>query len=84
MNNLRVAPTEPVYQSEDALLYMSQVEFIAAWAAMVGEPPAIMLESRSEMIQVLVESVPIIPFVVSVTSFEGDGNGHKRRGRLRS
>jgi hypothetical protein len=34
---------------------------VAAWRAIVGEPPAIMLESRSEMIRLLVDSTPAAP-----------------------
>ena len=36
-------------------------DFIAAWRGLVGEPPAIMLDSRSEMIRLLVESIPVAP-----------------------
>ena len=61
MTNLRVASTEPESQSEDTLARMSQLEFIAAWKAMVGEPPAMMLSSRSEMIWLLVDSTSIEP-----------------------
>ncbi|SFM57183.1 hypothetical protein SAMN05192568_103862 [Methylobacterium pseudosasicola] len=56
MSNLRVSPTKPASQSEDALIHMSQAEFVAAWEAIVGEPPATMLASRSEMIRLLVDS----------------------------
>jgi hypothetical protein len=59
MINLRVASTEPVSQSEDTLAHISHDKFLAAWEAMVGEPPAMMLESRSAMIRVLLESAPI-------------------------
>ncbi|MGU3329372.1 hypothetical protein ACLBXB_20775 [Methylobacterium mesophilicum] len=61
MINEHVVPTEPVPGSGDTLTQMSQPEFIAGWKALVGEPPATMLEDRSEMIRVLVESVSIAP-----------------------
>ncbi|GLS71736.1 hypothetical protein [Methylobacterium tardum] len=39
---------------------LPQPEFVAAWKALVGEPPAAMLDSRSDMIRLLVESIPIV------------------------
>ncbi|TXN76583.1 hypothetical protein FV228_00060 [Methylobacterium sp. WL18] len=66
MISKRVEPTEPMSPSEDALTDISQREFVAGWAALVGEPPVMMLENRSEMIRVLVESTPIVPLVASV------------------
>jgi hypothetical protein len=59
MSSERIIPTEPVPQPEDSLTRMPQPEFIAGWKALVGEPPATMLEDRAEMIRVLVESTPI-------------------------
>lgn len=44
----------------DVLVQLSISDFIAGWHAIVGEPPAIMLESRVEMIRLLVESTPTI------------------------
>ena len=61
MTDERAVPTEPVSQGEDSLAQISQSEFIAGWKALVGEPPAAMLDSRSEMIRVLVESTPLVP-----------------------
>lgn len=45
----------------DKLSHLPQAEFVAAWVALVGEPPATMLESRSAMIRLLVDSAPIAP-----------------------
>lgn len=45
----------------DTLADLPEAEFVSHWRSIVGEPPAIMLESRSEMIQVLVESTPAVP-----------------------
>lgn len=42
----------------EALARLSQAEFVSHWRSIIGEPPAIMLESRSEMIQLLIESPP--------------------------
>ncbi|GJD47287.1 hypothetical protein AFCDBAGC_5180 [Methylobacterium cerastii] len=54
-------PPEPKPSSakEDSLDDMSEREFLDAWKAIVGEPPAIMLSSRAEMVRVLAESVPV-------------------------
>lgn len=37
--------------------------FVTQWRFLTGEPPAIMLESRCEMIALLVQSVPVAPLV---------------------
>lgn len=47
--------------ASDALTQLSEAEFVSHWRSIVGEPPAIMLESRSEMMQLLVESPPAVP-----------------------
>jgi hypothetical protein len=46
----------------DTLAHISHADFTLAWCAIVGEPPALMLESRSEMIRLLVESIPVAPW----------------------
>jgi hypothetical protein len=56
----RVEPTEPICQSDPTLDHIPEAEFVAAWEALVGEPPATMLDSRSEMIRILVKSVPLL------------------------
>jgi hypothetical protein len=61
MSSERIIPTELVPQPEDSLTRMPRPEFIAGWKALVGEPPATMLEDRSAMIRVLVESTLIAP-----------------------
>lgn len=38
--------------------------FIKRWRQITGEPPAILLNSRSAMIALLVESVPVAPIEV--------------------
>ncbi|AMB44236.1 MULTISPECIES: hypothetical protein [Methylobacteriaceae] len=45
----------------DVLVDLPQADFVARWRSLVGEPPAIMLESRSEMIRLLVESTKAAP-----------------------
>jgi hypothetical protein len=58
MANESAAPVEPMSQPEDQLAQIPEAQFLAAWKALVGEPPAAMLKSRSEMIRVLVDSIP--------------------------
>lgn len=58
MANESAAPVESMSQPEDQLAQIPEAQFLAAWKALVGEPPAAMLESRSEMIRVLVGSIP--------------------------
>ena len=36
---------------------MSMADFVAAWRSRVGEPPAVMLDSRAEMIGILAEAM---------------------------
>ena len=72
MSRERILPTEPAPQPEDSLAQMPGPRFIAGWKAMVGEPPATMLEDRSEMIRVLAESTPIVPLEGMDVSVEGD------------
>ncbi|GJE69881.1 hypothetical protein [Methylorubrum podarium] len=47
--------------AQDALAHLPVTTFVAGWRALVGEPPAVMLENRSEMIRLLVESSPADP-----------------------
>ena len=59
MANLDLNRTDPASVEPDTLEAMPQGEFVRGWKAIVGEPPAIMLDSRTDMVRVLVESVPI-------------------------
>ena len=71
MINERAASAEPISQPEDRLAHMPEAEFLAAWKALVGEPPAAMLESRSEMIRVLVDSSPTVPAMEASAIVQG-------------
>lgn len=51
--------TDPDLTRSDALTRMPLRDFISRWCWIVGEPPATMLASRSEMIRILVASAPI-------------------------
>ena len=54
MQHRNTAP-EPTAPLEE----LSQERFLWGWRQIVGEPPAVMLESRREMIALLVESAPV-------------------------
>lgn len=54
-------PDETRPPTLDVLADLPQAEFVARWRSLVGEPPAIMLESRSEMIRLLVDSTKAAP-----------------------
>ncbi|PXW65876.1 hypothetical protein BY998_102203 [Methylobacterium sp. B4] len=45
----------------DAFADLPEAEFVSHWRSIVGEPPAIMLENGSKLIQLLVESTPEVP-----------------------
>lgn len=72
MSSERTIPTESVPRLEGSLNQMPRPEFIRRWKALVGELPATMLEDRSEMIRVLVESMPIVPLAGSPPFADGD------------
>lgn len=69
------AQAEPMLQHEDALNRIPSAEFVAVWRSLVGEPPAMMLESRSEMIRLLVDSIPIAG---PVGTAEAENNPNRR------
>lgn len=48
----------------EALGRMSARDFVAAWRSLVGEPPAVILEDRAEMIRILAEAVRAVPVCV--------------------
>ncbi|MCJ2005599.1 hypothetical protein [Methylobacterium sp. J-092] len=43
---------------KDPLARLSLADFVKGWRMIVGEPPSVMLDDRSEMIRHLLESVP--------------------------
>jgi len=43
----------------DSLAPIPPADFVAAWRTIVGEPPAVLLPSRSEMIRILFKSMPV-------------------------
>lgn len=60
------------YEGEPgALARLPVAVFVTQWRFMTGEPPAIMLESRGEMLALLVQSVPVAPLVPVVVDAWG-------------
>lgn len=55
----------------DRLAALPVDTFIAAWRAITGEPPAILLNSRVAMIALLVTSIPVAPFEPPIPPRDG-------------
>ncbi|MGU3542006.1 hypothetical protein [Methylobacterium sp. A52T] len=60
---------------QDALAELPAGDFVRRWRQITGEPPAILLNSRSEMIALLVESVPMAPLTPQGESHGTAGSG---------
>jgi hypothetical protein len=58
MDSFARSPASCVTPKLDALERIPLAEFIACWRLLTGEPPAVMLDDRSQMLALLVESVP--------------------------
>ena len=58
MNTLAPALVDCALADVRSLACMPLADFIAHWRILTGEPPAIMLDSRSEMLALLVTSIP--------------------------
>lgn len=54
----------------DTLAALPVDTFIAAWRAITGEPPAILLNSRIAMIALLVTSTPVAPFEPPISPWD--------------
>jgi hypothetical protein len=54
----------------DALVDLPVGVFVSRWRFITGEPPAILLSSRTAMIALLVESVPVAPLAPPAPSWE--------------
>ncbi len=61
MDQSALPRTDHPATDQDALAELPAGDFVRRWRQITGEPPAILLNSRSEMIALLVESVPIAP-----------------------
>lgn len=64
MDRLVPSPAAHIYAETTALARMPLAAFIAQWRILTGEPPAVMLNSRSEMISLLVASIAAAPLNV--------------------
>ncbi|GJE40418.1 hypothetical protein KHHGKMAE_4511 [Methylobacterium persicinum] len=69
-------PNHPSASSVELAL-LTNDEFAARWTALVGEPPAIMLQDRAQMVRLLVESMAAeaSPILESAS-----GTGRPRKG----
>lgn len=65
MNTFAPLPADRVSPCANALDRMPATDFIARWRLITGKPPAVMLDSRSEMLALLVKSVPAAPLSVT-------------------
>ena len=72
MSDERTRSIQPLLQRAGRRTPVSRSEFIAIWTALVGEPPAIMLDNHSEMIRLLIDSSPVAQ-LVNVNAFAPDG-----------
>lgn len=63
MINKHIRLLDPLPRREDRLAHIPWPEFAVAWKALVGEPPSVMLESRSEMIRILIHSAQAAPVI---------------------
>jgi|UppTromicSDPR003_1034534.scaffolds.fasta_scaffold00135_1 hypothetical protein len=54
-------PENGLTSSVDALAVLPVVVFVERWRLITGEPPAILLSSRAEMLTWLVQSSPVAP-----------------------
>jgi hypothetical protein len=64
MDTFAPSSTDRALPKLTALACMPPAEFVARWRALTGEPPAVMLDNRSEMLALLVESVPAAPLML--------------------
>jgi hypothetical protein len=49
--------------------------FVERWRLITGEPPAILLNSRTAMLALLVECTPVAPLELPVPTWDGRGRG---------
>jgi hypothetical protein len=62
MDTFALSSTDRVLPKVTALARMPPAEFVARWRALTGEPPAVMLDDRFQMLVLLVKGVPAAPF----------------------
>lgn len=68
-------PADDPVSTVDTLATMPIADFVAAWRVITGEPPAIVLSSRSAMLALLVDSVPAAPLQPPTPRRDGPAPG---------
>ncbi len=72
MDTMGLSPDGIDVAEPGPLALMPLAAFVSRWRVITGEPPAIMLESRREMLTLLVQSVPVAPLVPVVINCWGE------------
>ena len=61
--------------SAGAVADLPTAVFVERWRLITGEPPAILLNSRTAMLALLVESTPVAPLEPPVPTWDGSRAG---------
>jgi hypothetical protein len=61
--------------SAGAVADLPTAVFVERWRLITGEPPAILLNSRTAMLALLVECTPVAPLEPPVPTWDGRGRG---------
>ncbi|MFB0491924.1 hypothetical protein ABIE45_004510 [Methylobacterium sp. OAE515] len=56
--------------SASAVAELPVTDFVRRWRMLTGEPPAVLLASRTEMLALLVESTPAAPLEPQVPTWD--------------
>ncbi|MEE7449043.1 hypothetical protein MRF4_15255 [Methylobacterium radiotolerans] len=64
-----------VTSGADALVDLPDAAFVERWRLITGEPPAILLSSRAEMLALLVESTPAAPLEPPALAWDSSAVG---------
>jgi hypothetical protein len=56
--------------SASAVADLSVADFVQRWRMITGEPPAVLLTSRTEMLALLIESTPAAPFKAPIPAWD--------------
>jgi hypothetical protein len=68
MGTLAQTPEKGLTSSADALAILPVAVFVERWRLITGEPPAVLLDSRAEMLALLVQSSPVAPLELPVST----------------
>jgi hypothetical protein len=61
------------------LARLSDRLFVRNWVRLFGEPPAVLLDNRREMLDIVVETAPVLTYPVERRSSSPRPNGSGRR-----